>query len=304
MSDHSVKEHSLSVLTQVALLTIGYVINESFSDHRSISKIIVALVIAILLFILARLEVPLANGLKRIFPLQWVQRPNANLVSVAKFILVGAAIGYVYTLRTDFDDRVTPRYLTGGQSERLRSSLSNVAGFTVYVKFVKNDPEALEYAGEIYNALRQTNLDLNPPTHGGPVAFTLPDYQQEPHFDDREKNGKPVFHDLSSFMRANNEWVESEIRHSQDENNYPATGLAIEVQWAGQPTNPDPRRPRPDETLLKALRDSGVDVNGTGASFNRGRYEVTLLVGHRPRALSGGAPLLFRIGHWIETLSQ
>ena len=98
--------------------------------------------------------------------------------------------------------------------------------------------------------------------------------------------------------------MDAEIRRNADENTYDDTGLLIEVELPGQPTNPDPRRPTPDQILGDAMRYAGIDVSGDGGSYNRGSYKLSLLVGHRPRVLGDRTPLKDRIGQWIETLGQ
>ena len=56
-------------------------------------------------------------------------------------------------------------------------------------------------------------------------------------------------------------------------------GVCIEVAEVGQPKNPDPRHPTPDQQLTTALQ--GL-TNCGGSSFNQSLYSVSVIVGHRP----------------------
>lgn len=80
--------------------------------------------------------------------------------------LVTMVLSFALSIRRDVDARVMPRQISKEQSQRLHDSLSHHS-FAVGVKVVQGDPEAMEYAAQIFNILRGTDLDVNPPNHGG-----------------------------------------------------------------------------------------------------------------------------------------
>jgi hypothetical protein len=59
-------------------------------------------------------------------------------------------------------------------------------------------------------------------------------------------------------------------------------GVCIQVEELGQPHNPDPRHPTPDQQLTEAFQ--GI-ANCGGTANNRAKYSLTVVVGHRPLAL-------------------
>jgi hypothetical protein len=67
-------------------------------------------------------------------------------------------------------------------------------------------------------------------------------------------------------------------------------GISINVEYTGQPVNPDPKHPRPDEILKRAFDEAKITVNGGGGSYNRPAYTVTITIGPRPMIMDSAAP--------------
>jgi hypothetical protein len=195
--------------------------------------------------------------------------------------------------------------VTAEQSDKLKDYLSKRTPFAIYVKVVPNDQEATEYAGQLFNALVQTNLDVNPPNHGGPDGIHIPRLRK-PKISDLGADGKRLYPNDDSYIAAHDEWLESEIDRSIAERTYPDFGLSIQVEMPGQPTNPDPRHPTPDAVLGEAFRYAGIEVNGGGGSADTGRYTVSLIVGHRPRQIGTNftQSVFYRVGRWIMELGR
>ena len=83
-------------------------------------------------------------------------------------VLVGQSGYLIFSLRADVNKYVLPREVTKEQAEKLKHYLSARQPFGFSIEVVPNDQEASEYASELFNAFRQTDLDINPPNHGGP----------------------------------------------------------------------------------------------------------------------------------------
>jgi hypothetical protein len=182
-----------------------------------------------------KLKAPVAARIEKL-ALNPRTRIAAFLVVVGYFAMQGVL--FTVHLRGDLDKYVIPRTVTGKQAEALKDYLSKREPFVVFVRVNSaSDQEAMEYAAQLFNALRQTSWDVNPPNHGGPEI--LPDWAT-------------------------------------------GIGLCIQVEDVGQPTNPDPKHPAPDVILADALRYAEIEVNGSRGSADKGKYVVSLLVGHRP----------------------
>jgi hypothetical protein len=226
----------------------------------------------------------------------------------AVFLLLGyftASAGmYMHSLRSDIDMYITPRSITQTQSEKLRDYLSKYEANAVSVRVVQHDPEAMEYAAQLFNAMRQTNWDINPPNHSGPEYQHLETTQKEPKVRDLDANGKRLYKSTDEYVEAHDAWFETKISNKIAEQNYDATGLCVEVEMTGQPVNPDPRHPAPESILQDGLRYAGIEVNCSGGAYSRSKYAMYLLIGHRPHIIGNQEPVLRKIGRWIERLGQ
>jgi hypothetical protein len=87
------------------------------------------------------------------------------LFVVVGFIIFG--IHFVYNLRRDIDKYVIPRSITAEQSDSLQEYLSPHDKYSVRVKANPLDREALEYAGQLVNALIRANWDATLDTSTG-----------------------------------------------------------------------------------------------------------------------------------------
>ena len=220
-------------------------------------------------------------------------------------VLVGQMVYTVFSLRTDFDRFVLPRQVTAEQSDKLKDYLSKREAYAVTVEVVQNDQEANEYAGQLFNALRQTNWDIDPPNHGGPESIHVPRLRR-PQIGDVGNDGKPLYGNLGEFIKADDEWMESEIDRTVAERTWPDVGVSIQVEIPGQPTNPDPKHPPSEAVLRDAMQYAGIEVNGGGMSADRGRYRVSLRIGHRPLQMGTNLKqsVFFRLGRWIMDLGR
>jgi hypothetical protein len=63
-------------------------------------------------------------------------------------------LGYVISMRNDFDTYTRPRSVTAQQSDEVHGFLSHRKLYSVTVKVNPRDEEALDYAGQIFNALK------------------------------------------------------------------------------------------------------------------------------------------------------
>jgi len=81
--------------------------------------------------------------------------------------LIFISAAYVQTIRRDLDRYVMPRQITSRQARRLRTFLSRHPAFEITVKVNPHDPEAMQYASQISQALKLANwaaeLDISPP---------------------------------------------------------------------------------------------------------------------------------------------
>lgn len=243
-----------------------------------------------------------ARGVVKRLPIR-----SSLLVTAALGISILAAqmVYVVFSLRTDFNTFIKPREVTSEQSYKLKDYLSKREAYAVNVEVVQNDQEAAEYAAQLFNALRDTNWDINPPNHDGPHSIRIRRLPR-PQFSDRGNDGKPLYHDINEFLKAHDAWIESEIDRTVSERTWPDVGLSIQVDMPGQPTNPDPRHPAPETILQDGLRYAGIEVNGGGGSADTGHYSVSLRIGHRPQKLGTNfeQSVFFRFGRWIMDLGR
>src|SRR5208337_816665 len=79
------------------------------------------------------------------------------LASATISIFVGHTISQIMTIQTAVDQYVLPRSLTKKQVDEIRDYLSHRKVYSVTVKANPLDGEALEYAGQLFNALRGTD---------------------------------------------------------------------------------------------------------------------------------------------------
>jgi hypothetical protein len=229
-------------------------------------------------------------------------RTGALTLVVGYFAVAG--ILYIERLRGDLDAYVMPRAVSKEQASKLQDYLSKHEAYPVSMRVVQHDQEAMEYAGQLFNAMRQTNWDINPPNHGGPESFHLPTLQKEPKPNDLDANGKRLYTTIDQYIEAHDGWLQMDISNKIAEQNYDANGLCIQVEMPGQPINPDPKHPTPMSILQDALRYAGIEASCSGSAYNRSEYKLYLLIGHRPRVVGGREPTLSRLGRWIERLGQ
>lgn len=291
-------------------LVFGFI--EGISADKSISTLAVYVVLAILFAIAGviwprlktKLRARYANFVSRVEQIAGDYRYRTG----AAFLLLGyftASAGmYVHSLHNDLEMYITPRSITETQSERIRDYLSKHEAYAVSIRVVQHDQEAMEYAGQLFNAMRQTNWDVDPPNHDGPGYVRYPVTVMKPKANDVDADGKPLHKNTEDYLNARDAWLEMDLSNKISEQVNDNTGLCIDVEMAGQPTNPDPRYPTPDSIMRDAMHYAGIEVNCSGGSTDKGKYTMYLLVGHRPRSIGNQEPTLRKVGRWIETLGQ
>jgi hypothetical protein len=229
-----------------------------------------------------------------------------RVAAVMMLVVLGVkTISLIFEINTAFETYIVPRTISEEQGSELRDYLSRREPFSVTVKVNSvNDTEAMEYASELFNALRQTNWDINPPAHNGPEYQKLP--APSPKANDVDANGLPLYKTYNAYLDARDAWLEGEIDRKIAEQTYGGNGgLCLNVQTAGAATNPDPKHPTPDAILLEALRYAKIEVNcsGGGPSTN-GKYVVSLVVNHRPWKILKHSWLMPYIGRFQEWLAK
>jgi hypothetical protein len=238
-----------------------------------------------------------AQRLERIALRPWLRRILSALGVL--FLVVGGY--YAYSLRSTLNSYILPRSVTNEQRLRLKEYLDKQQPFAVHVEVVPNDPEAMEYAGQIFNALRDTNLDVNPPNHGGVESVQIPGLP-EPKLTDKDPSGRPLYRDMNAFMEAEDQWIKYEVGRQVAERTYPDTGLGIHVRLTGQPVNPDPHHPTNESILADAFKYAGILVTAGGGEYSRSEQKIWVLVGHRPMRTEDSSSILAKLGGWLESI--
>jgi len=229
------------------------------------------------------------------------------IASLAFSVLMLLAVFFVFGIRHDVDAymaEAAPRRITPEQSEKLRDYLSKHEASAVTIQVVQHDQEAMGYAAQLFFAMRQTNWDVNPPTHGGPNYIQVHPYVKRPKPDDLDASGKRLYKTPNDYIDAHDNWIESEIQRSIDQQEYDATGISIYSERPGQPENPDPRHPKPEDVLQDALRYAGIDVGGGGGGYGRGKYALFITVGHKGHGMRNQKTLFQKIIDWTVATSQ
>ena len=73
-------------------------------------------------------------------------------------------------------------------------------------------------------------------------------------------------------------WKIAGIAYSDQQMNQ---GISIFVEQPGQSQNPDPKHPTPDVLLRRALDAAKIIVNGSGGSYGKPAYSLTITIGPR-----------------------
>lgn len=207
--------------------------------------------------------------------LNWIEQIAIKYRRSAITVLVGGFVLYallsVRTLRTDLNRYAMPRVVTKEQADDLRKALLASPSETPVKVFTNvTDPEALEYGGQVFNAISAGGWEVQfqPIDPWDTTAPTI----QGTRFD-------KLF-----------------VQRSQ--------GLNIEVCLVGQPTNPDPKHPAPEVLLQTALREAHIEVNGGGTAADCGQYTLALVIGKRPRTIGEEPPVLVRFGDWLRRVGE
>lgn len=125
-------------------------------------------------------------------------------VIIGYFLITGLL--YIRKLRGDLDTYIEQRTVSKEQGQKLRDYLSKHDPYSVTVRVVPRDQEAMNYAGQIFNALRQTNWDIQ-----GIDYAQIPSSSKKPMLNDLDANGKPLYGNIGDFLDARDVWLETEI---------------------------------------------------------------------------------------------
>ena len=160
-----------------------------------------------------------------------------------------------------------PRRVTPLQSSQLRKILSDShPGISVDVISNPGDPEALEYAAQLMNALH------------GIGEWDSEMVTVDPWGTDRS--------DLLEKHHLNNAYM------------HMATGLV--VQDCSPAIGYDPKHPPAASLLTQALSKAQIEVNGGTSSSGCTQYSVALVVAPRPLKIGQQEPVLAKIARWLQ----
>jgi hypothetical protein len=190
-------------------------------------------------------------------------------------LLVGCIGLYIlfslHSLRRDLDTYVLPRTVNKEQAATLRTVLSGSPSNVPVTVFTNvGDPEALEYASQLYTAI----------TASGWEARFMPINPWEP---------KPP-----ALLSKEFDYAFLMVDK----------GILIRTCLVGQPINPDPKHPVPDVALNAALTQANIETSGGGSTSNCEDYSLSLEVARRPEAIGQQPSLLSRLGRWLMGFSQ
>jgi hypothetical protein len=68
-------------------------------------------------------------------------------------------------------------------------------------------------------------------------------------------------------------------------------GISINVEQTGQPQNPDPKHPTPQDILKRALEAGKIVVSGGGSAYSRPAYSITIAFGPRQLIIDSTPPV-------------
>jgi len=200
-----------------------------------------------------------------------VRKLLSILASIGVMFVVASVFYQLRQIQDDLNSYVMPRTVTSDQATEIRNTLfTNPSEVPVNVFSSSGDPEAVEYAGQITDAI----------SGGGWNASFRTINPWEPT-DDPDKNGGD-FHAIYVAIEQ---------------------GIAIRTCIVGQPTNPDPKHPTPDATLSMALTAAHIQA-GSASRSNCLKYSVVIEVGRRPVVINREPTRLYRIGRSIINLSR
>jgi len=242
---------------------------------------------------------------------RWIERIATSFRFKVTAVLVVSLVAVTYlsifmhSLRADLDDLIGRREVTEIQKKQVRDYLASREASAVSIQVIQKDDEAMGYAAQLWDMLRDTTWDIDPPNHGGPNYYRTYNPIKKPTPGDLDATGKPRYKNFGDYMNAYDGWLLPEISDQIADRNPDITGLCIYVRLTGQPANPDPRHPTPEAILRDALHAADIDVNCSAGMYDRDKYELLLVVGHRPRGqTSTRAQVVYKLSRWIQGLAH
>jgi hypothetical protein len=222
-------------------------------------------------------------------------------VIVGYFLITGLL--YIRKLRGDLDIYVEQRIVSKEQGQKLRDYLRNHDPYSVTVRVVPRDQEAINYAGQIFNALRQTNWDVQG------IEYAKIPASSKPMLNDLDAGGKPLYRNIGDFLDARDAWLEIEIDRKISEQLYDGYGVSIFSEFTGQPTRPDKLHPTSEMkleeaqgTLKAAMAYANIEVDSSGAGYSRSKEYLYILVLHKSKQVEADIPWRARLQNWIIRL--
>lgn len=223
-----------------------------------------------------------------------IRTPLKVLASASFIILLVQMVSVIFGVRSDLDAYVTPRTITAKQADDLREYFSHHEPCVISVKVVPDDPEAMDYANMLFEALIKTKCDIDPPKHNGPDFYkvtTLSTVVPE----------RRDYNNDNDYLIAHSTWVEGELARRKY---IGLTGFCVGVDEAAHPDgrdSQDPNHPDPEIVVEDALKYAKIGPNCFG--FLKDQNTVPILIGHRPLAIrkySWLQPWYDRIRKWVE----
>jgi hypothetical protein len=159
-------------IEMIALGFVLYAIEEAFRDNPSWPKVCTAVILGLLCFVLGikwtqikgKIWPRLANGIDRIAnDYRW--RYGATLLVAAAIVI--CVFLSLRSIQSEFETYVEPRSIRREQEVALRNALAHHEKSAITVKVNPLDTEALEYWGQLSNALRQAEWEVESSTSDG-----------------------------------------------------------------------------------------------------------------------------------------
>jgi len=199
-----------------------------------------------------------------------IRTPLLMMAWAAVSIFVGHTVSQITATQEALKNYVIPRTVPEEQAAAIRKVLSAHESSVVDVVANVGDPEALEYAGQLSNAIKSGGWEAK----FGPVN----PWDTSPY---SARFGQ-VFNPL---------WLALD------------RGIMIRVGYVGQRGNPDPRHPTPDELLFAAFKAANLEYGGS-LTADQDKYSLIVEVGRRPTMINRSPSLFARLGRWLMDLGN
>jgi hypothetical protein len=255
-------------IEMIALGFVLYSIEEAFKDNPSWAKVLIAIALGLVFFLVGIKWVSLKSRLwptltNRIDKVAGDYRYRYGFLLIALFFISGWLLLYLRALRADLDTYVMPRTLSEQQLRQISSVLmGHNPGMQIDVFVSTADGEAISYALKIVNIIKRCGWDAR--------LQTLNPWEEGPS----TKHYGGAFYNI-----------------------YLATESGVSVRVAGESQHQsDPLHPSAEAYLREALQKAEILTGGGGSA--QGSYAVMIEVGKRPYEIRR-TTVRSQIGQWI-----